>query len=51
MTRNWPFLVYEFDLNRETALHWATKRNFKKMVDLLLYCGSDTEAADLVLID
>ena len=31
-----PFIVYEYDDCKQTALHWAVKRNFTKMTKILL---------------
>jgi len=34
---------------RETALHWAAKRNYPAIVKHLLEKGADPNAADLVI--
>ena len=42
------FLVHDFDQARETALHWAAKRQYGKIMKLLLEKGADPDAKDMV---
>jgi len=35
---------------KETALHWASKRGYSKIMHLLLEYGADPNAKDMVLI-
>ena len=34
------FIIYEYDLNRMTALHWAAQKNHNEIVKLLITSGA-----------
>jgi hypothetical protein len=42
------YLVYDFDHVYLTGLHWAAKRGFKPIVEVLIAKGSNLESKDLV---
>jgi len=50
------YLVFDFDYVWfkiilkfcQTALHWAAKRGFLRIAEILLQCGADPDALDIV---
>ena len=42
------YFVYDFDAVNQTALHWAAKRNFPELIDLLVEKGANVNAFDIV---
>jgi len=44
------YLVYDFDQVHQTALHWAAKKDFADIAQLLLEYGADVDAKDIVKI-
>lgn len=48
MIKKNKYYVYDYDTVRETALHWAAKRNYKEIIDLLLKNGANANAFDIV---
>lgn len=41
------FFVYDYDHCQQTALHWAAKRNYPKICEVLLEYGSNVNAFDI----
>ena len=42
------YLVLDFDYYKQTPLHWACKRNFYKLIPLIISCGASLNAVDSV---
>jgi len=42
------YLVHDFDSCKQTALHWAAKRGYIDIVDLLIKTGCDVDAVDIM---
>ncbi len=42
------YYVYDFDNINQTALHWAAKRNYPQVCDVLLENGAIVNAMDVV---
>lgn len=48
MLKNNKYFVYDFDDINQTALHWAAKRNYKNVVDILIEYGANVNCTDMV---
>ena len=44
------YYVYDFDNIQQTALHWAAKRNYKDIIELLVQNGANVNYTDIVRI-
>lgn len=40
------FLVHDFDYHKQTALHWAAKRNFSNLIPILIKYGAKVDFQD-----
>mmetsp|Transcript_38205 Transcript_38205/g.28153 ORF Transcript_38205/g.28153 Transcript_38205/m.28153 type:complete len:147 (+) Transcript_38205:316-756(+) len=47
MLQRCKYYVYDFDGVNQTGLHWAAKRNFGPMIDLLIESGANVNAFDV----
>ncbi|CAK70195.1 unnamed protein product (macronuclear) [Paramecium tetraurelia] len=43
-----PYLVFDFDFYNMTALHWACKKGYVQLVELLLQYHSDVDGVDIL---
>ncbi|CAD8146002.1 unnamed protein product [Paramecium pentaurelia] len=43
-----PYLVFEYDFYNMTALHWACKKGYIQMVEILLKYHSDIDGVDIL---
>lgn len=43
-----PYLVFDFDFYNMTALHWACKKGYVELVELLLKYHSDIDGVDIL---
>lgn len=43
-----PYHVFDFDFYNMTALHWACKKGYKDIVELLLSYHSDVDGVDIL---
>ncbi|CAD8044393.1 unnamed protein product [Paramecium primaurelia] len=43
-----PYLVFDFDFYNMTALHWACKKGYVELVELLLQYHSDVDGIDIL---
>ena len=42
------YLVHDFDPVRQTVLHWATRRNYLEITEMLLKAGANVDATDMM---
>jgi len=49
MLKNDRGLLFDFDHNRETALHWAAKLGHSKIAQLLIKSGANINSQDQLL--
>lgn len=47
MLKKNKYYVYDFDNIKQTATHWAAKRNYYKIIDLLVEYGANANALDI----
>lgn len=43
-----PYLVFDFDFYNMTALHWACKKGYIEIVEVLLKYNADVDAIDIL---
>jgi hypothetical protein len=50
MLKSNPYYVYDYDHIQQTALHWAGKRNYKEIIEILVDYGANVNCFDIVTI-